>query len=74
MQFILSGYILYIRLGKGDKLKKAVWVTVEEYRKRNGLNSRQTANNWIKRKGLKTKKEERIVKQKQTITLVRIEE
>lgn len=50
------------------------WVTVEEYRKRNGLNSRQTANNWIKRKGLETKKEKRKVVQQQEIILVRVEE
>ncbi len=50
------------------------WITVEEYRQQEGLNSRQTANNHIKRKKLETKKEEREVTQKQLVTLVKVEE
>ncbi len=48
------------------------WITVEEYRKQEGLNSRQSALYRIKSKDIETKKEEREVIQKQLVTLVKV--
>ena len=50
------------------------WITVEEYRKQEGLNSRQSAEYRIKSKDLETKKEKRKVLQEQIVTLVKVKE
>ncbi len=54
-------------------MKKAVWVTVQEYREKHNLNSRESALYRIKRDKLETKKEERDVTQKQLVTVVKVE-
>ncbi len=48
------------------------WITVEEYRKQEGLKSRQSAEYRIKSKDIETKKETRPVTQMQEVTLVKV--